>query len=241
MGYQCAARNVGALHGLEIAAPLCFRDGRPVVFYLLEDGERITLTDEGATLFHLANTGLPFEDRRAWRPIRDRAERWGTQIAEDGSIEAVALREHVPAAFARFMAAMSAIIDWERENQGLPQEAAWLADEAEIYLRAWKPQAMIERDREVSGLTGRPYQFDFYIDGELIDVIAPQANAVGAILRKAADVGRAPGMEAVKLLTIVDDRRDQARAKQEIEILGSQLRAMPMTRLIQVAGQTGIH
>lgn len=241
LGYHCTARTAGALHGLEIAAPMCFRDGRPVVFYVIEDGERITITDDGATLFHLANTGLPFEDRRAWRPIRDRAERWGAQIADDGSIETIALRQQAPVAFARFMAAMSAIIDWERDNQGLPQEAAWLADEAEIYLRAWKPQATVERDREVCGITGRPYRFDFYLDGELIDVITPKANAVGAILRKAADVSRAPGMEAVRLLAIVDDRRDQERAKQEIEILGSQVRAMPMSRLIQVAGQVGVH
>lgn len=241
LGYHCTSREVGTLKGLEVAAPLWFSDGRPVVFYVCEEGERLTLTDEGTTLFHLANTGMPFEDRRAWRPIRDRAERWGAQIADDGSIETISLREQAPVAIARFMAAMASIIDWERDNLGLPQEAAWLADEVEIYLRAWKPRAMVERDREVSGITGRPYRFNFFIDGELIDVIAPQANAVGAVLRKAADVGRAPGMEAIKILTIVDDRRDQIRARQEIEILGNQVRAMPLSRLIQTASHDKLH
>lgn len=233
LGYHCAAKHTdGAGSVLEVAAPFSFHDGRPVVFYAFEEGDRLVLSDEGLTLFHLANSGIPFLDKRRWRPVKERVERHGAQVSEDGSIETIALRQDAPLAFARFIAAMLSIIEWERDNIGMPVETAWLADETELYLRAWKPAAALERNREVSGITGRPYRFDFFLDGEFIDVLQPQPSAVGGVLRKVADVARAPGMEAMGIRVIVDDRRNPERAKQEIEILGAHVRAWPISRLI---------
>lgn len=77
--------------------------------------------------------------------------------------------------------------------------------------------------------------FDFKQGREVIDVLTPWAGSTGSAMRKAGDVLNGPMADAVDPLFIVDDRSDPECAFNEIEILGSITRAMPLTMLMNPA------
>ena len=133
---------------------------------------------------------------------------------------------------------MLSVAEWEREQLGLDEQTKNLADEAEILLREWKPQAILERRPKIKGQSKREHTFDFLMDGEYIDVIRANHVATGLAMRKAGDVKNSPYLGGRNIRVVIDDRRDPERAEVERSILGSLVKAMTLTKLQELANPT---
>ena len=219
-----------------VGLPFLYSDGEPVPLYVESEGDRVRFFDNGETLFHMAAIGLDVSDRRRWRPFQSIAAKCGISLKDDGEFETWERLGNAPTGFARFFSAMLAAAEWERENVGLPADAHWLIDEAEFYLHAWKPKARLDKAVSLNGFTGRPYEFDFRLDDELIDVIPASATATGGELRKLLDIRRVSGNADTKIRVVIDDRREPARAENEGKIISSLATTWSMTRLIASVG-----
>lgn len=222
---------------LFVGLPFLFSDGEPVPLYVETDGDRVRFFDNGDMLFHMAAVGLDVSDRRRWRPFQTIATRYGISLKDDGEFEAWEKTDNAPAGFARFLSAMLAAADWERENVGIPADARWLIDEVEFYLHAWKPKAKFDKSVPVYGFTGRAYEFDFRLDDELIDVIPASPIATGGELRKLLDVRRMSANRDIGIRVVIDDRRDPKRADNEAKIISGLATAWPMSKLISSVGK----
>ena len=118
---------------------------------------------------------------------------------------------------------------------GLDEQTKNLADEAEILLREWKPQAILERRPKIRGQAKREHTFDFLLDDEYIDVIAGNHVATGATMRKAGDVKNSPYLDSRSIRVVIDDRSDPERAEVERYIPGSLVKSMTLTKLQALA------
>ena len=223
-----------------VGLPFLFSDGEPVPFYVESEGDRVRFFDNGETLFHMAAIGLDVSDRRRWRPVQGIATRCGVSLKDDGEIETWERIGNAPSGFARFLSAMIAVAEWERANVGLPADAHWLIDEVEFYLHAWKPKAKFDKTVSHNGFTGRPYDFDFLLDDDLIDVIPASATATGGELRKLLDIRRVSSNSERKIRVVIDDRSDPGRAENEGKIISSLATTWPMTRLIAAVGGANV-
>ena len=221
-----------------LQTPFAFFDGDGFEVYASAAGSQVHFFDDGLTMHWLRGTGFKVcDDRRRWAPIRNAAQPYGVALAEDGTLETFAPLANAAVGFARMISALLAIDRWARDHAGAPQDAQWLIEEAAMYLRAWKPKAtFVERPAPVVGLSGRPYQFQMSLDGELIDAIAPHPNATGGELRKLVDVRASPRNRAVDIRVILDDRRDPVAADQEGAILANLSKVWAMSKLIDAAG-----
>jgi hypothetical protein len=95
--------------------------------------------------------------------------------------------------------------------------------------------AVLERRPKIKGQSDKEHTFAFLLDGEFIDVIAPNHTATGATMRKAGDVKNSPYLGDREIRVIIDDRRDPERAGVERQILGSLVKAMTLTKLQSLA------
>lgn len=236
LGFECeevAAQDGGTV--LCIDTPFRFFDDDSIAIYARQAGAHLHLFDEGESLAHVMSLGFSLRDRRRWTPFRHIATRFGVNLTDNGELEIWAREGQASSAFARMISVILGISEWERENIGLPADAHWLIQEAELYLRAWKPHVEIVRDVEMCGLSGKSHKFAFEFDGELFDAISPHPAAIGAELRKLVDVRNKPVSADARITVIVDDRRDAAKALQEIAIVGRLATAWPMSKLIGVA------
>lgn len=232
LGFAC---RLAGEAGVDVSTPFTFTDGEPIGFYLhdLEDGVR--LSDNANTLAHLATIGYDISDRKKWRGVKQTVETFGLELLDSGEIVGKEIKKLEHGLVTRYISAILAVVDWEREYLGIPDELDQFVKEAELYLRAWKPSSEISHYPNVQGHSGRMHTFHFELERQLIDAARPHGARTGSILRKAADVINI-GDER-KILVVMDDRKDVERAKIETDILSTMVSVMPFTRLIsQVAG-----
>lgn len=232
--YDC--RKVSDLHGqdaLEIGTPFSLHDGSAVVLYLIPHGSHHLISDNGDTLAHLSGMGLDVWHSSRMKAIRERARLHNVTLNQAGDLRCLAVPEQTPFMFAKMVSGVLAVADWAaQELDAIPTEKD-LAAEAEPYIIARNPGWQLERRKAVIGASHTKYHFAFRHGTDLIDVIAPSAQATGGVMRKAGDVLNGPFAEGMSPLIIVDDRDEPGRAHQEISIIGSMARAMPFSRLMQ--------
>lgn len=223
---------------IAVVTPFRLFDGEAVCLYAQAHQDGVHLFDDGQTMFWLHGIGhRGLEDRRAWRPLRTAVGKYSVTLNDDATIETFVRTGEAPLAFARMVSAILAIDAWARENAGAGA-SLHLADEAALYLRAWRPeQAVIAEPEPVIGFSGAEHRFTLQQGDEYIDTIGPSQQASSAELRKLVDVRASAKHAALDIRVVVDDRRQPERAQQEIAILGRVARAWPMSRLIEVSGQ----
>jgi hypothetical protein len=221
-----------------IQTPFAFFDGDGVEVYAARVGNQVHFFDDGLTLHWLRGVGVKVGDqRRRWTPIRNAASQYGVSLSDDGTLETFCSILNPAAGFARMVSAVLAVDAWAREHAGASQDSQWLIEEASMYLRAWKPTAILsDRPEPVVGLSGKAYSFPLLFDGELIDALSPHPSATGGELRKLVDLRAAAGNKDLAIRIILDDRRDDAAAAQEGAILGNLATVWTMRRLIRAAG-----
>ena len=232
LGFDC--RLVGETT-IDVSTPFSFVDGEPIGFYFDQSGSDIRLSDNANTLAHFASIGHDISDRKRWRGIKQIVEAFGMELLDSGEIVGRIKKEAEHTLVGRYVCAMLAVVDWEREYLGVSDEIEQFINEVELYLRAWKPNSPLTRLPIIQGHSGRTHSFHFELERQLIDAVRPHGIRTGSILRKAADVINAGDKR--KILVVMDDREDTERAKIETDILSTMISVMPFTRLVaQVPG-----
>lgn len=236
-GFQ--AVPVKGTRGEELArveTPFTFHDGHPIGMYVETIDNQFHLFDDGEVLFVLSTMGFDLSDRRRLKGIRTAIKDFGVALTDEGTLEAWSKTNATALGFARFCSALLAVRDWAREAADIPVDAEWLTEEVGLYLSAWKPTEELRRDVTERGASGQQHRFDFQLDGELIDAIAPVSTSSASVLRKMVDV-RARAVEAEpRFVVVVDDRRRPDQARQEAKILETIAATWPLTRLIERTG-----
>ena len=222
--------------GIEIGTPFSYADGTAIVLYAMEEGDRLLLSDNGEMLAHLSAVGINISKRLS--TLRERVTPFGLTLTDKGDVRALVPMEQGAHMLATSISAMLSVAEWEREQLGLDEQTKNLADEAEILLREWKPQAILERRPKIKGQSKREHSFDFLLDGEYIDIITANHTATGATMRKAGDVKNSPYLGGREIRVVIDDRLDPERAEVERQILGSLVKSMTLTRLQELGKST---
>lgn len=231
LGFDCyvvSAQTIG------VSTPFTFSDGEPIGFYLDETATIVRVSDNADTLAHFATIGFDISDRKRWRGIKQTVEAFGLQLLDTGEIVGSGPSANEQDLVTRYMGAMLAVVDWEREYLGLSEELEGFIQEVELYLRAWKPNAELNHYPSVAGHSGRLHTFHFEFERQLMDAARPHGIRTGSILRKAADVINTGDKR--KIVVVMDDRQDVERAKVETDILSTMVSVLPFTRLAAQVG-----
>lgn len=226
MGFACRQRGEG-LYLVE--TPLSFADGEPISLYFRQRGGSVVVSDNADTIFHLHGAGMDLSDRRKWRGIRQIINSFGMALNDSGEVSGDALEKSAGDLVARYIGAMLAIADLEREYFGIPEELSAFLDEVEERLRALQPATELIRRVVATGHSGRNHFFDFRFGEDFIDAARPHSIRTGSILRKAADIQNSDNPS--KVMVVMDDREDPERAKAETDILSTLVKVLPFTRL----------
>lgn len=241
-GFDC--RPVTGIHGdrgIEVGTPFFYADGTAIVFYVFQQNEHLLFSDNGDALFHLQCQGLdPLKAKRK-SILREIVAKHGATITDAGDVRALVPEKNGRYQFAQIISGLLAIAEWEREQTGLSENVRNLADEAECYLRAWKPHASLIKRPGIVGQSKKTHHFDYLLESDFIEVVSPSHMATGAVMRKAGDVLNGPFLDDRSILVIVDDREDPAHAEIERQIVGSLVKSMSFSTLIKHAeGMSGL-
>ena len=197
------------------------------------------LSDNGELLVHFSAVGINIS--KLLSTLRERVTPFGLTLTDKGDVRALVPIAQGVHMLATTISAMLSVAEWEREQLGLDEQTNNLADEAEILLREWKPQAILERRPKIKGQSKREHIFDFLLDGGYIDIITANHTATGLTMRKAGDVKNSPYLGGREIRVVIDDRRDPRRAEVERQILGSLVKSMTLTKLQELGKPTRPH
>lgn len=226
LGFDC--RIVGE-KTVAVGTPFAFADGEPIHFYIDEEEDLISLSDNADTIFHLGSIGMDVSDKRTWKGVKQIVSIFGFELHDSGEIVGKIHQSAEQTLITKYISAMLAVADLEREYLGVPEEEETYVQEVEMYLKAWKPNVECSRYASATGHSGRLHRFDFGFDDKLIDAAKPHSNRTGSILRKAIDIKNG-GIET-EIMVIMDDREDTERANIEMDILSATVSVLPFTRL----------
>ena len=107
-------------------------------------------------------------------------------------------------------------------------------------LKAWKSTVPLGDGQEFTGVSGYVYKMDFEFDGAAVLAIGTHPATVGSTAKKLLDIRAETLNGGLKILLIIDDRRNADAAKSEGLILDSLSNVMMMTQL-QRRAQTDDH
>lgn len=231
--YEC--KTVPGVDGtavLEIGTPFSLAEGAAINLYVAPMGpNHVLISDNGDTLMHMSAVGIDVWSHGRLKAIR--AAIVGHKLALDdrGDFRSIAKVENASLAFAQVITGILALNRWIEEHLQVSAVEHDLAAEAEPYILARNPSAVILRNVPVKGASRVVHTFAMRHDHDLIDVIAPSPQSTGAVMRKVGDVVNGPFADPYSPLIIVDDRYDPVRAEKEISILASLVRTQPFSKL----------
>ncbi len=233
--FNCVpVRGIHGEAGIEIGTPFSYADGTTIVFYALEHGEHILLSDNGDMLSHLSAVGIKTSSGRILR-LKEKLAAHNFFMGENMDVRAIFPKNQSAHMLASGISAMLSIAEWEHEHLVLSDKNRSIVEEAEILLREWKPGHNIERSPKIKGQSKNSYSFDYLLDGEYIDIIVPNHTATGAVMRKAGDVKNSPYLDGRDIRVIIFDADEPARAEGERQIIGSIAKAMLYSKLEHLA------
>lgn len=238
LGIVCHPLNEdGSVAMLE--TPFVFEDGGRMPVFLEKMGRQVRFFDDGRTVTHFYGRGISIEGARQTRFIKGAAESNGVSLNDKGVIEIWALEEEAPVAFAKYMATMTQLAGWEKDQIGQSTDASILISEVAQCLQAWRPNSNITESPEYKGISGQRYKLDLNFDGEGVIAISPHHVAVSAAIKKLLDIKSSPAYADLKIMAIIDDRQDSKAAKREGLIMDALATVWTMSRLEEKAGVKG--
>jgi len=232
--YDCKpVRGIMGESVLRIGTPFSLPDGAAISLYLLEAGSgHVLISDNGDTLAHLSALGLDVAHHTRLQALRDVASEHGVTLSTEGDFKILTSQGNAAWSFARSITALLAIAQWASMHlKDHPAERNLLA-EAEPYIIARAPGIELIRNVHIRGASMVDHIFDFQHGSDVIDIISPNAQATGGVMRKVGDVVNGPYADGISPLIIVDDRTDRRKAESEIRILSSLVRAQPFSSLM---------
>jgi hypothetical protein len=222
---------------VEILTPFTFADGGGIEIFAQDFANQVLFFDDGLTMLHLHSVGLKIDNnRKRWRPLSSIANKYGVTLSDQGVFEVLGDARNPSVAFAKMVSTLLGVAAWEKEQEGVAEESAWLVDEVALYLKAWKSDLELIEKPTVVGFSGRVLDFDFDFDGKYIDAISPHSSSTGAELRKIVDLRSASEHARKEVMVIVDDRRKPESADQEIKILSRTAWTWKITDLMAASG-----
>lgn len=240
LGYHCAALGGDTV---VITTPHRLATGQSVpVVVEPYSSTHARLSDGGELLFWALSNGIDLKDGRRLKGVSAEVRSFGAELSIEGELSMVTPRADLPRAFASFVQATLRLVEWHDRLYVGGEDEVTLVDRVGEILLATNPNARLERDPEVMGLSRLSWTFAFRQADTLIDCIGPSAQSSAAEVRKLLDVrSSSPNLDA-QILVIVDDRADPARAKREIAIVSRLADAVPFTAFASGApAAPGIH
>ena len=225
LGFDCEILEGPSSEGLRIMTPVDFQDGTPFYFYIQEhkDGN-LLITDEGETLFHFISSGLVTNESRSWKSLKNIADKSHFNLSENGCFIAFPNQDQKAVFMGRALELGFLLKEWESERLGKNINDIFFVDEVEMALRAWKPGAEIIKRPKVVGYSKKEYEFNFNLDGILIDALQPNSRSTGSKLRKILDIQQGP--YGPDMLFVLDDRTDPLKARTERDLIGGLTKAI---------------
>lgn len=115
LGIECYHLDDGGELAI-IDSPFLFYDGDSIPIYLEQQGGTVRIFDDGEILLRFGGFGFRFDEPGDTRFIEVLVESNGVTLNDAGEFEIKANQDEVPAAFARYVTAMLAIVRWEHED-----------------------------------------------------------------------------------------------------------------------------
>lgn len=213
-GWQCQKAPDGSLF---ISTPVLLNDGTPLGFFLEQNGNLTSFSDEGLTLFAMRNMGIDMADRRNWKGLANTIEKLDFKLEDDGEIVMDFPTEHSALWFSNITRLMGAIADWQQERFELDDTQFHLTRDVEALLKAKDPGRKLDTN-VTAKIDGHSFKFDFLWGDTYIDAMKPSAKSTGPRLRKAI-MARPLALHGSNMLVIVDDRDNSKKAKEEVAVL----------------------
>ena len=212
-----AVKAVSGESAIVVAPPVPFWDGSLIPMYLIDKGDNIEITDDGALLQHLDASGFAVSgDGRRKRGLLNALSRW--DVGLDDELGLWCKRPGLQYAMQRFMGALFSAAHWEAENAGKALDSSLLIAEAEMYLRAINPLAAVSHDVELRGISGRRQLFPLKFDATYYDAVGLHPASSASMVKKLADVRFVRENAGAQITVIVEDRVNADRAKADIQI-----------------------
>lgn len=197
--------------GVHITTPVTFYDGEPINFYLIEQADRIKITDDSDTLFKFVADGYDMSHR--WAKINSIIEQSGLQNT-NGEIHATAPQKDSWKLVTAFIDCANAITEYEKKLQASATANAFIDDVA----KQLETKGQLEYAPHITGGSQTDYQFDFKQNDTYIDAIALHTNATNSELRKLLDIRL--NNPQIDVMVILDDtNKSLQKTQQETLIL----------------------
>src|SRR4051812_19403958 len=147
--WECSKQRTP--HGDEVTTltpPVSFWDGTVVPVFLFERGAQVEITDDGGLLEHLHVSGFKIgADARRRKALEKAVGRWHALFTSESELQVLCKADNLAHGLQRYLGALFAVAQWEAENAGKPVDNAVLMAEAEFYLLALNPNAVVARDQ----------------------------------------------------------------------------------------------
>lgn len=219
-----------------IGTPFQFDDGGHIPVFVESDGRTLRFFDDGGVLLHLLGRGMQLDNHRKTRFLKGLTEPHGVLLNKLGELEIKVPEEQAAAAFASYISSMLAIVRWEREQEGVATDLSLLLDEVALCLRAWKQNARFEEQPTYTGISGHIYKLDFKLDDDAVLAIAPHPTTLNAAAKKLLDIRGSEENANLRIIVVIDDRRDGEAARREGRIFDALGNVLMMSRLEKNAG-----
>ncbi|HCQ48844.1 MAG TPA: hypothetical protein DIW53_19600 [Achromobacter sp.] len=215
--------------------PFSFVDGDDVPVFVESAAGRVRFFDDGMVMLHFLGAGLQLDDKRKTKFLRKTAEPHGVRLTDEGVLEVWAIDGHAPTAFAKYMSALLAIVEWERANSDLDTDLTMFIEEVGMCLRSWLPTSKIVALPTYSGITRQSYALDFAVDGQPFIASGSHPNTVSAAIKKILDIKSLPENSDLSFTVVVDDRTHPDVLNKDGMVLQAVAKVLPFTSLERLA------
>lgn len=200
-----------------VASPFVFEDGEPFPIYVREvSTSHVSFFDDGEIILHFLGRGFRGSKNKLNTTfLSNIADSHGLTLTDSGVLQGSAHKKEAPELFAKYIAAIFAITQWEKEFLNNDQSTLELIAKVEFALKAWRPNAKITKKPVYKGSSNKDYEFTFEQNNEGILVISSSPQAINAATRKLLDVSSSRKNNTIKTRVIIDDALLDASTREQ--------------------------
>ncbi len=209
-----------------------------VPVYVFDRGGQIEITDDGGLLENLQVSGLKVSgDKRRSRGLEAALARWNVALS-DCELQVWSKPEALAFTLQRYLGAMFAAAQWQLDNLGGVTDEQPFMEEAEFYLRALHPHALISRNVKLAAVSGAKQNFPLKVDDTYFDSMSLHPASTAATVKKLFDVRNIRANLDVQITMIIDDRDDDQKTKGDLNMVSILAHVQSFTALRASAEKT---
>lgn len=237
LGFDCSPLSESGDVAL-VSTPFKFDDGDAVPVFVEHVAGQVRFFDDGQSLIHFIGRGVRIDNKKHAMFLTNTANKHGAEFTEQGEIEVWSPIAQAHQAFAKYINTLMSLVSWEREQRGSNSDMTLFVEEVAMALRAWKPDAKIDLDQPIRGISGKTYKIDFLVDGQPMAVTGVHAISIGSMLHKLIDIKGLHENKDAEFTIVIDDRADPEGAKREALIMQTVGTVLPFTSLESASPQS---